>query len=231
MGWVAFSNVKTTACLVHMCPRLSPNAEYAILDSRLHQCRLASHTRRRRDRREVVYNYLLQCISASVRVERRVGGSSMEGSLVNLGSTYSFQINWISGRDARARLTFVWLEQHQAVFFVLFWMEDECDASHPYLTAEPRSLGAIQPADVHAFLRCGRNEFRKKLQPETLPNAAFATFVIVLFLTVAAGVFGFVFMLQEACSRLQPPGRCIQAGWSSVNKSGQIIGVVSKRLK
>lgn len=98
MGWVAFSNVKTTACLVHMCPRLSPNAEYAILDSRLHQCRLASHTRRRRDRREVVYNYLLQCISTSASVERRVGGSSMEESLVNLGSTYSFQINWISGQ-------------------------------------------------------------------------------------------------------------------------------------
>lgn len=30
MGWNAFSNVTTTACLPHMCPHLSPYAEYKI---------------------------------------------------------------------------------------------------------------------------------------------------------------------------------------------------------
>lgn len=64
-GCVAFSNVKT-ACSAHMCPHLPPYAECVILSSPiLHQCRFTLHTAktRSRDRSEVVYNYLLQCIS------------------------------------------------------------------------------------------------------------------------------------------------------------------------
>lgn len=74
MGWIARSNVTTTACLPHMCPHLSPNAEYVILSFLLlHQCRFTVHTWRRGrgmlfekpvwERGGGVYNYLLQCIS------------------------------------------------------------------------------------------------------------------------------------------------------------------------
>lgn len=72
MGWNAFSNVTTTACLSHMCPHLLPYAEYGILSSSLlHQHRLTARSRRRGMLSEealwkwgwVVCNYLLQCIS------------------------------------------------------------------------------------------------------------------------------------------------------------------------
>lgn len=49
-----------------MCPHLPPYAECVILYSLiLHQCRFALHTAKTRsqDGSEVVYNYLLQCIS------------------------------------------------------------------------------------------------------------------------------------------------------------------------
>lgn len=87
MGWNAFSNVTTTAWLPHMCPHLSPYAEYGILSSSLlHQHRLTARSRRRGMLSEealwkwgwVVCNYLLQCISLWKVIHRGWRGEKEE---------------------------------------------------------------------------------------------------------------------------------------------------------
>lgn len=134
MGWVAFSNVKTTACLAHMCPRLSPNAEYAIWSSRLHQCRFTLHTRRSRES-EVVYNYLLQCISVSM--QGRVGEATVAWKEAVWLKTIEAEIQVFISNKPHETLRPGWRLCDWNNIRLFFWMEEECEASHPYLTAEP----------------------------------------------------------------------------------------------
>lgn len=43
----------------------------------------------------------------------------------------------------------------------------------------PRCLGAIQPADFNVFLHCGRNDVRRRLQPELAPAPASPPLLLV----------------------------------------------------
>lgn len=77
-GRVAFSNVKTTACVAHMCPHSSRMLSVWFLYSHiLHQYRFSLHTRRRREAGMEVGSRVIICFSAlAFGVESMRGGNS-----------------------------------------------------------------------------------------------------------------------------------------------------------
>lgn len=95
---------------------------------------------RSRDRSGVACNYLLQCISLWRGIHAGGGQQRcvrLHCRKVEWEAAISLQTNCIS---VHGRLRPAWsLGEGNHVSQAGLWMEDECDASHPYFTAAPRS--------------------------------------------------------------------------------------------